>query len=628
MVAQRICLPLTLAMLLLLMAGVLLGAAAHALAPDDPGTLYVSASGDCGGMTPCYDVIQDAVDAAAAGDTIEVAMGVYSQANSYGELTQALYITKSITIRGGYTPAFAEPPDPVANPTTLDAVGQGRVVYIAGLGIDVTLEGLRLTGGDATGLRGEPYADVGGGIYAYDPASLAIRDSAVYSNTASTDYVGYGGGLYLKSGAATLLGNSFQGNVASSSNTASYGTGYGGGLYLAEGDYTLTANTIQDNIGGNGNTIYTYGDGGGLYVVNSTVTLTGNTIRGNLAGRGSSGGAGGGFHLTGGTVTFTGNTIEGNYASRDYGGQGGAGYLTGAGTFTITGNIIRGNTAGASTGVGGGLVGYDSYIYPYTSFRIEYNIIEDNAASIAGYGSGGGIQLYAQYGSTLISIRDNRIMGNEAGSDANSFGGGLYLALPQGWCTIPAAISGNLFQGNSALSGGGAYIIGYPAPCFMEWTNNAVVGNQAATGGSGLFLNTRALLRHTTLSGNGGGDSSGVYVEGGTLLFTNTIIYSHTVGLNNAGGAVSLDHTLWDATATHYTGPVSEADPFSGDSAFTPDGYHLTAGSAAINLGAAAGVGHDIDGQHRPAGSAPDVGADEFAFSVYLPLMLRGSPSP
>ena len=64
---------------------------------------------------------------------------------------------------------------------------------------------------------------------------------------------------------------------------------------------------------------------------------------------------------------------------------------------------------------------------------------------------------------------------------------------------------------------------------------------------------------------------------------------------------------------------------YQGDPAFSADGYHLTAGSTAIDKGVPAGVHNDIDGQLRPIQS-PDLGADEFWTPggpkiIYLPMV-------
>ena len=130
--------------------------------------------------------------------------------NSYyhsAMVIQTVYINKSITIRGGYTTAFADPPDPDANPTTLDAQGQGRVIFITG-NVSTTIEGLRITGGNAAGLGGRPWSkgigadDSGGGVYAID-VPLNFRNNQVFGNTAR-----YGGGMYLRSSGATSRGTS------------------------------------------------------------------------------------------------------------------------------------------------------------------------------------------------------------------------------------------------------------------------------------------------------------------------------------------------------------------------------------------------------------------------------------
>ena len=90
-----------------------------------------------------YTSIQAAVDDANDGDLIKVSTGVYTGVNNYGGLSQMVYISKTVVIRGGYTAAFTDPPDPKANPTTLDAQGQGRVLFITGM-VSPTVEGLRV----------------------------------------------------------------------------------------------------------------------------------------------------------------------------------------------------------------------------------------------------------------------------------------------------------------------------------------------------------------------------------------------------------------------------------------------------------------------------------------------------
>src|SRR5512145_2191467 len=145
------------------------------------GPRYVAPGGSDSGnncansASPCA-TIQHAVDVADPGDVIKVATGVYTGINHYGGLSQTVYLSKSVTIGGGYTPAFTEPPDPEANPTTLDAQGQGGVLYITG-DISVTIAGLRLTGAGGGG-------SFGSGISVFT-ATVTLSHNDIFSNSAA-----------------------------------------------------------------------------------------------------------------------------------------------------------------------------------------------------------------------------------------------------------------------------------------------------------------------------------------------------------------------------------------------------------------------------------------------------------
>jgi parallel beta-helix repeat protein len=455
----------------------------------DPGILYVAPGGDCGGATPCYATVQAAVDAAIAGDVIKVAQGTYTGVQNVPSLntatfsaTQIVAVTKSVTIRGGYTTTNWTTPYPITQPTTLDAQGQGRGLYIIG-DISPTIEGLRITGGDATGLGGGWLgADAGGGVYVVT-ATATIQSNHVFSNAAK----------------------------------------WAGGLYVYYSDSTLNANTVSTNTASS--------NGGGLWLYFSSATLNSNTVSGNTAGS-----YGGGLSVSASNATLNGNTVSGNTAGNDGGGMS-ADWNT---TLTLSSNIISSNTA----------------------FR------------------GGGLELYE--------------------SDAT--------------------LNGNIVSGNNATYAGGGLSMRDSAPTLI---NTVVADNivHRATGlGAGIYaLQSSARLLHTTIARNGGGDGSGLctrYLRSpSTVAMTDTIIVSHTVGITvEAGNTVIVNATLWHANTTNWdgAGTINHANDHSGDPTFAPDGYHLQAGSMAIDRGVSAGVTTDIDGEVRPQGGGFDIGADEF----------------
>ncbi len=174
-------------------------------------------------------------------------------------------------------------------------------------------------------------------------------------------------------------------------------------------------------------------------------------------------------------------------------------------------------------------------------------------------------------------------------------------------------VRATLFSGNG--NGGAAaplYIA--DASSVVTLHNNAIIDNH-----NGLYLapGAQASLLHTTIARNRG---SGVYVRNGsTAIFTNTIISENSVGVRvDAGGALTMNQTLWDNNGTDVAGTVTETGHLDGLALFDTDGYHLTRYSAALGRGVDAGLNDDIDGETRPlpTNTAPDMGADEYAFTL------------
>ena len=61
--------------------------------------IYVEPSGTCGGNSPCYENIQEAINAAASGDIIRISQDATAQALS-------LNTAKNVTLQGGWNPSF------------------------------------------------------------------------------------------------------------------------------------------------------------------------------------------------------------------------------------------------------------------------------------------------------------------------------------------------------------------------------------------------------------------------------------------------------------------------------------------------------------------------------------------
>ncbi|MBN2392719.1 MAG: VCBS repeat-containing protein [Anaerolineae bacterium] len=305
--------------------------------------------------TTTYTTVQAAVGAAQPGDLVKVA-GTCTGVEVRAGVTQTVYISKSLTVRGGYTATDWVASDPVANPSILDAQHNGRVAYLTGGGV-VTLENLHITGGYTSGN--------GGGIYNND-VTLALSNTVVYSNTANN-----GGGAYVNQNTATLMQNGGQ----IYSNTASVD---GGGVYVWEGRATLNDGQITDNAAGE--------DGGGIYVAYGDVMLSGGQVASNRALNGA------GVYVSQDTATFTqtgSSVITANVASNN-----GGGVAVGSGVALVSGGQILDNAAEDGGGV---------YIGETALISITNSIIVANRATLTG------AALYVRGEGTLrhVTIADN-----------------------------------------------------------------------------------------------------------------------------------------------------------------------------------------------------------------------------
>ena len=449
------------------------------------GELFVCQSG-C-----VYSTIQAAVDAASGGDTIKVAAGTYDDLHvrprcdvtSTGVVTQVVYIDKSVTIQGGYTPQNWVTPDPEANPTTLDAGGQGRVIYVTG-DVTVTIEGMRVTDGNADGLggfrvpvlpksRGKEYQlDEGGGIYIIS-ATVTIRNSQIFSNTAPHD----GGGLYALVATVEASDNRIFDNTVP-------GNGGGGGAFLCNSNVILSENDIFSNAA-------SHGGGGGVYLFGTkwytqhgtSVVIDANTFVSNTS-------------VGGGAIAV----VWGEYAA-------------------INHNTFTANTA---TWHGGGIA-----VYYGRDLMIRGNTLTANTSNE----DGGGLYLTSADG----MIDGNILISNTTPIDKGR-GGGIYM-----WYSRPT-MTNNVIVANQSLDGGGIFVNrSHPRLSYTTIARNVAGGVDVAGDGIAVADGSTIVMTNTILAGH----NVGISVRAGTTATLNATLWDNTVDCWASGSVSTGTVNYW-----------------------------------------------------------------------------------
>ena len=374
--------------------------------PNNGVTLYRSSDGQA---------VQQAVDAAAAGDTIKIA-GTCAGVDEIDGTTQSVYINKTVTLSGGYTTTNWLTSDSAANPTTLDAEANGRVIYaIEPLTVEnVIIQNGLVADGD------------GGGLYVF--GDLTINDSLIRDNVATgAGFDSYGGGVSAL-GLVNVSGSTF------SNNLADYD---GGGLYVM-GMLTITDTTFLSNTAGaRGGGLHIYGNIGVLETEYDPSSLTGVTFQNNSAGAG-----GGGAYLRNG-AEMTGLAFFDNRAA-----TGGALFFAGITTTPIEVSNSRFGRNRATTNQGDVIYFFDEYP---GQVDLLHNTLVNSAPT-------GGSALYLNMGSLNLT---NTIVASHTVAILNSGG-----AVTEDY---------NLFYGNDtnlsgAVSSGGHSLVGDPA--FVDPTND------------------------------------------------------------------------------------------------------------------------------------------------------------
>jgi predicted outer membrane repeat protein len=372
--------------------------------------------------------VRNAIAAASAGGTALLDSGT----------TQVALITKTLTLAGGYTTTNWTTPYPITQPTTLDALAGGRVIYATA---DATLQGFTVTNGYLS-----TEADVyGGGIFAAQ--ALTLSEMTVYSNTIiGVNNIKYGGGAYV-GGAAVVTATNFYSNRATVSGV---GTGFGGGAYF-NSPTRVTGATFS------GNTTLVLGAGAYFH---STASVAGSTFYNN---RGTSAFSSGGGASFNGAATVTGSTFVSNTVL-----NAGGGTLFAAAA-TVIDSVVERNYA---ENIGGGAY-----------FAASADITGTSFLSNTAFNDGGGVLIL---GAAVIT--DTAFMNNLSGLRG---GGAQFEGAAQ--------VANSTYINNTSVSGGGAY---FKTASAKQLMNVLFARNSAATNGAAIYVADASplVLVHVTIA--------------------------------------------------------------------------------------------------------------------------------
>jgi hypothetical protein len=354
--------------------------------------------------------LREAVAAAGQGETVNFAPALTAGGPAKLLLTKGeLLISKSLTIEGpGADLLTVDASGNDASPTVNNGSGS-RIFHLNDSNVElqnVTISGLRITGGDAAGpggailarenlvLRGCVLTDNatnssgqmgGGAIFSNANSvrfnSLTLVDCELTDNNSTRDE----GGAIRKQGGTLTIDNSVI--------SRNFAGAVGGGISAADSgiNATITRSTIGDNDSGL--------SGGGIFVYSGFLTLRESHVTGNTAEYG------GGVYLREGSQGFL---FDSTFSENESTINGGGAYTIDS-HLTITGSTFSSN---AADGYGGGVAAVRG------SLTVRHSTITLNRsdADSSGGASGGGIAL----GSVVAALDHALIAGNRLASTARS----------------------------------------------------------------------------------------------------------------------------------------------------------------------------------------------------------------
>jgi MYXO-CTERM domain-containing protein len=520
-------------------------------------TVDVAGTGD-------FATIQEAIDAAVSGDTIEVLPGEYVEAIDFSgkdlEIVSAsgsssTSITGSVTVASGEgagaklvgftitnasgTAVYVDAADPAFEDLVIEGSGtgaeQGGAMYVRDGSVDLSL----------VVMRGNVAAQ--GALYVTGGAKVATASCTFESNQAESGAAVYVDGGEVDLGAATVSGNYGSDGpggayVAVGARLTSTGSVWlsnrslsaPGAMLHVRGEATLLSDLAQDNYAqlyASGSWAPIYADGGGV------LELRDATLYQNI------GYYGGAVGLVGASATIEETELTSNVAW-----YGGAIYASASSLVISDVTQLRSNEGYYSGGA----------VYASSSdVQVDSALFEGNTSA---YGYGGA--LYAK-GGTLSLVADME------GNYARDYGGGVRALQLE----APLEVSGS-FGDNVTDGAGGAF---YVTEADVRVSGASFAYNVAGGDGGAIAVETDASLSisDTTFEGNGSNRGYG----GAVFVYPESTAHDLTVDActfvdNTAvggGGAVAawvlgelvVEDSVFEGNVGYLGGAVSSQDAVS-----------------------------------------------------------------
>ncbi len=581
---------------------------------------------------------------ASPGDTINVtARGVIALTS--GDLV----ISKDITIRG---PGKAN--------LGVSGSGLSRVFHITP-GATVSIEGLTITNGSASGTTGFP-SNAGGGIL-NDHAQLTLRDCVVSGNSARV----LGGGILNNSyrgGSAslTLVNTTVSGNSAEFTIWGLKFRGFGGGIFSGGGFIGLgpsgTASLTLDNSTVSGNSA---AFGGGIFndgfAGTATATLNRSTIQNNKVVDGVQGFVvgGGGIYNNGDSgvaiLDLPDSVVSGNITGLNEPGgagngggiynDGGSSLSPGNATATLTNTVVSGNGAYGDLydldGKGGGIYNTGSRggsaIVTLNNSTLDRNTAKE---------SGAGVYNYGDSGEAILTVTSSRLTNNVASlivdsGEHSGYGGGISNFAfsendPEHTGSARVSLTNSLISGNVAAGFGGGIDNGQAEALATLAITNCEISDNQAPGGAGISTDayrgsTSVTIADSTIQRNVANfQGGGIYQFSGhgpsMLAISNSTIRENS---GNLGGGIMNESNLEGISNLKIdTSTVRDNHAAIGGGIynFTISGTATTAISASTLSGNAADLAviPDADYAFSPGGGAVFNGCNQFACTATVSL--------